>query len=143
MPSDGARVIPDVSFFASSGFNKSFYVVCEADTVASPSCAKGQAFHFLGLGGTSASTPSFAGIMALVNQKNGRQGNANFALYKPAQTQYAAATACNSRASPLPAANCTFNDVTTGTVAVPCPTTSRSEERRVGKECRSRWSPYH
>ena len=22
-------------------------------------------------------------------------------------------------------------------------TTSRSEERRVGKECRSRWSPYH
>ena len=23
-----------------------------------------------------------------------------------------------------------------------CPTT-RSEERRVGKECRSRWSPYH
>ena len=26
------------------------------------------------------------------------------------------------------------------TVDVPC---SRSEERRVGKECRSRWSPYH
>src|SRR3712207_8674500 len=24
---------------------------------------------------------------------------------------------------------------------VPC--TERSEERRVGKECRSRWSPYH
>src|ERR1035437_9788241 len=24
--------------------------------------------------------------------------------------------------------------------SVPCP---RSEERRVGKECRSRWSPYH
>ena len=23
------------------------------------------------------------------------------------------------------------------------PTTTRSEERRVGKECRSRWSPYH
>src|SRR6266849_7157558 len=23
------------------------------------------------------------------------------------------------------------------------PATSRSEERRVGKECRSRWSPYH
>ena len=23
------------------------------------------------------------------------------------------------------------------------PTTPRSEERRVGKECRSRWSPYH
>ena len=24
-----------------------------------------------------------------------------------------------------------------------CGTTERSEERRVGKECRSRWSPYH
>ena len=23
------------------------------------------------------------------------------------------------------------------------PITTRSEERRVGKECRSRWSPYH
>src|SRR5260370_24784605 len=24
-----------------------------------------------------------------------------------------------------------------------CPPRQRSEERRVGKECRSRWSPYH
>ena len=29
---------------------------------------------------------------------------------------------------------------TTGTVSHP---EHRSEERRVGKECRSRWSPYH
>src|SRR2546425_2775977 len=27
--------------------------------------------------------------------------------------------------------------------ALPGPATGRSEERRVGKECRSRWSPYH
>src|SRR6266536_1947757 len=26
---------------------------------------------------------------------------------------------------------------------VPASVTTRSEERRVGKECRSRWSPYH
>ena len=26
---------------------------------------------------------------------------------------------------------------------VPCGRRIRSEERRVGKECRSRWSPYH
>jgi hypothetical protein len=120
MPADGARDLPDVSLFASSGFNKSFYVMCEADAVPSPSCAKGQSFHFLGVGGTSASTPSFAGIMALVNQKDGRQGNANFVLYKLAQMQYAAATDCNSLASPLPSASCTFNDVTTGTIAMPC-----------------------
>ena len=25
----------------------------------------------------------------------------------------------------------------------PCVGSNRSEERRVGKECRSRWSPYH
>ena len=120
MPNDSHRDLPDVSLFASSGFNKSFYALCEADMVASPSCAKGQAFHFLGIGGTSASAPSFAGIMALVNQKNSRQGNANFALYKLAQMQYAAATACNSVASPLPAPACTFNDVTAGTIAMPC-----------------------
>jgi hypothetical protein len=119
MPADGVRDLPDVSLFASAGFNKSFYVVCEADAVSSPSCA-GTTFNFLAVGGTSASTPSFAGIMALVNQKNGRQGNANFVLYKLAQMQYAAATACNSVASPLPAAACTFNDVTTGTIAMPC-----------------------
>src|SRR5258708_24318032 len=28
-------------------------------------------------------------------------------------------------------------------VMVPLETRCRSEERRVGKECRSRWSPYH
>ena len=28
-------------------------------------------------------------------------------------------------------------------IAVPRPNLTRSEERRVGKECRSRWSPYH
>ena len=27
--------------------------------------------------------------------------------------------------------------------AYPTLATARSEERRVGKECRSRWSPYH
>src|SRR3712207_8873393 len=31
----------------------------------------------------------------------------------------------------------------TGAVPVAHPADARSEERRVGKECRSRWSPYH
>ena len=31
-------------------------------------------------------------------------------------------------------------NICTGTAATAL---SRSEERRVGKECRSRWSPYH
>ena len=29
------------------------------------------------------------------------------------------------------------------TLAQECGLDTRSEERRVGKECRSRWSPYH
>ena len=28
-------------------------------------------------------------------------------------------------------------------IVIAYPVTTRSEERRVGKECRSRWSPYH
>ena len=30
-----------------------------------------------------------------------------------------------------------------GIFGIPFPVNYRSEERRVGKECRSRWSPYH
>ena len=33
--------------------------------------------------------------------------------------------------------------IVTSTVRVQGGTLPRSEERRVGKECRSRWSPYH
>ena len=33
-----------------------------------------------------------------------------------------------------------MSDIETST---PAASTVRSEERRVGKECRSRWSPYH
>src|SRR5439155_18590470 len=32
---------------------------------------------------------------------------------------------------------------TAGRLPTPLPHAARSEERRVGKECRSRWSPYH
>ena len=39
------------------------------------------------------------------------------------------------------------NDDDAGETGLPAsqadPTLLRSEERRVGKECRSRWSPYH
>ena len=36
-----------------------------------------------------------------------------------------------------------FKDQSTGEWKDADPTVLRSEERRVGKECRSRWSPYH
>ena len=39
--------------------------------------------------------------------------------------------------------NCTIVAVLIATVAFAAAYTVRSEEGRVGKECRSRWSPYH
>jgi subtilase family serine protease len=118
-PADGARDVPDVSLFASNGFNSSFYVICESDVNAgATSCDPNTAeTDFVGVGGTSASTPSFAGIMALVNQATGsRQGNANYILYKLAAEKGAA---CVSAASP--ASTCVFYDIPSGsTIAMPC-----------------------
>ena len=36
-----------------------------------------------------------------------------------------------------------MNGLVEGLGAIPTVVSFRSEERRVGKECRSRWSPYH
>lgn len=100
VPSDGVRDLPDVSLFAADGLNYSFYPFCYADgdcqTTSNP-------MQISGAGGTSFAAPAFAGIMALVDQKYGPQGQADFVLY-PLKTQYPAA----------------FHDVTVGTIAVPC-----------------------
>ena len=79
VPSDRVRDIPDVSLFAANGTNFSGYPICaiEGDCVPDAS-GKGQITI---VGGTSASTPLMAAVMALVNQKYGRQGQANFTLY--------------------------------------------------------------
>jgi Pro-kumamolisin, activation domain/Bacterial Ig-like domain (group 3) len=121
-PSDSARDVPDVSLFASNGFNSSFYLICEADFPGVPSGAAScdpyaAEFDAVGLGGTSASSPTFAAIMALVNQSTGsRQGNANYILYKLAAQ---AGASCTSSGSP--ASSCLFYDVPSGsTIAMPC-----------------------
>ena len=59
--------------------------------------------HVTLVGGTSASTPAMAAIMALVNQKYGRQGQADFTLYPLARQ--------------LPSA---FHDVTLGSNNMTC-----------------------
>jgi sugar lactone lactonase YvrE len=103
VPTDGARDLPDVSLFAANGLNYSFYPICANAGDCQPVTA-GASVQFSGAGGTSASSPAFAGIMALVNQKTGsRQGQADFVLY-PLAAQYP-----NS-----------FHDVTAGNNAVPC-----------------------
>jgi hypothetical protein len=126
VPNDGVRDIPDVSLFASNGFLGSFYIICEADLnpPGSPGCDLNPPYlDFAGFGGTSVSSPAFAGILALVDQKTqSRQGNANFVLYKLAAGENPAN--CNVNAgglwTSLPSPSCIFNDITEDTNAVPC-----------------------
>ena len=106
VPNDSVRDIPDISLFAANGYNASFYPMCATDGDCQPVSSSG-IVQISGVGGTSASSPSFAGIMALVNQKYGRQGQADFVLY-PLATQFPAA----------------FHDVANGTNSVPCATGS-------------------
>jgi trimeric autotransporter adhesin len=100
VPTDGVRDIPDVSLFASDGASFSMYPFCYADGDCQISS---NPIQISGAGGTSFAAPAFAGIMALVNQKYGTQGQADFVLY-PLKAQFPAA----------------FHDVTVGTNAVPC-----------------------
>ena len=102
VPNDNVRDLPDVSLFAANGYNDSYYPICATDADCQPASA-GSTVQIFGVGGTSAAAPAFAGIMALVNQKYGRQGQANTILY-PLKTQFPAA----------------FHDISHGTNSVPC-----------------------
>ncbi|MFZ0521345.1 MAG: Ig-like domain repeat protein [Candidatus Acidiferrales bacterium] len=121
VPSDGKRDVPDVSLFASNGFNGSFYIICQSDVRSPCGLTNGE---FLGYGGTSVATPAFAGIMALINQKTGeRQGNANYVFYKMAA---ASSNSCSSSSVPSTGTNnCIFYDTPSGsTIAMACVTGS-------------------
>ena len=126
VPNDNRRDLPDLSLFASNGFNDSFYIMCQSDVTGTSSCSLiNFGYSFQAVGGTSVAAPAFAGIMALVNQyqltvqnRSPRQGIANYVLYGLAQQQNSANLNCNSTISP--AAGCSFNDVTTGNNDVPC-----------------------
>jgi subtilase family serine protease len=138
MPNDSLRDIPDVSLFAAvNSASNHFYIICLADSALQNGqpcnlTGSGTGFNFTGVGGTSASSPAFAGIMALVNQSEVNatrlkategQGNVNYVLYKLAAAQQAApatTTACNSNGATLPVAACVFNDVTKGNNSVAC-----------------------
>jgi hypothetical protein len=124
VPSDGARDVPDLSLFAGDGASASFYVICQMDANnvsyggSSTSCDLNSPYlDFQGIGGTSVSAQAFAGIMALVNQAHGRQGNANYVLY-PLAAQ--GGNTCVSSAAAVSNASCVFYDITTGTNSVIC-----------------------
>jgi len=101
VPADGARDIPDVALLAAEGANLSAYAVCiEVDDCAPVSSGEPQVTL---AGGPAASTAAMAGIMAMIDQKYGRQGQANFVLYALAQQQPGI-----------------FHDITVGTNDVVC-----------------------
>jgi len=101
VPSDGVRDLPDVSLFGSDGSNLSAYAICTG--TENCTATSGSQAPVLLVGGTSASSAAMAGIMALVNQKFGRQGQADFTLYALAGQQPSV-----------------FHDLTNGTNNVPC-----------------------
>jgi subtilase family serine protease len=113
VPPDGLRDLPDVSLFAGNGTIQNFYVVCESDLAAYYAgttpvpCSLAYPYDdFVIEGGTSFAVQAFAGVVALMNQKQGdRQGNLNPLLYSLAAG---------------PSASNIFHDVTSGTNAMPC-----------------------
>ena len=113
IPNDNARDLPDISLNASASHDP--YLFCTqikpSSTAAyTSSCTNGFRYSDNSLeavGGTSAAAPTFAGILALIEQKVGSpQGNINPTLYAIAAdpTSYAAV----------------FHDITSGTNIVPC-----------------------
>jgi trimeric autotransporter adhesin len=103
VPNDTVRDLPDVSLFASVGYNGVVWPICASPgdcTETNP--ASGQTL-VTGVGGTSASAPAMAGVLALIEQKYGPQGQANYTLY-PLARQFPTA----------------FNDITVGSNNQPC-----------------------
>jgi subtilase family serine protease len=125
MPDDGLRDQPDVSLFAGNGIWGSFYVECLSDKQqGGTTCTPSNDAIFLGGGGTSFASPAMAGILALIEQRHGRQGDANFVLYALAAEQFRSpqSRACNASRTDgrLPASSCVFNDITAGDMDIPC-----------------------
>jgi len=115
IPADGVRDLPDVALTAAS---HDPYLLCLGGS-CEPN-AQDQLFVYF-ISGTSAASPSFAGIMALIDQQmGGRQGLANYILYRLAALQAAYPGQCNgSNTVTAPGGACIFNDVTVGNNVVP------------------------
>lgn len=110
-PSDGARDVPDIALSASADVLP--YAVSLSWTTADGDAQAPQPQALTAFGGTSASAPALAGILALVNQAVSEAhpgapvglGNANPMLYA-----LAASTAWKQA----------FHDITTGDNVIPC-----------------------
>jgi hypothetical protein len=104
LPADNVRWVPDVSLAAAGHTG---YLIVQGHTTGTSGLVP--------IGGTSASSPSFAGIAALLGQMAGRRlGTLNPLLYTVGRAQYGVAGAPTS----APGA-AVFHDVTAGNNSVP------------------------
>jgi subtilase family serine protease len=125
IPDDGLRDQPDLALFAGNGVWGSFYVECFSDvSQGGAPCTANNDAVLEGGGGTSFASPAMAGILALIEQRYGRQGDANYVFYSLAAGQFREQgnERCNAsqRSGELPAATCVFNDITLGDMDIPC-----------------------
>ena len=114
IPQDGRRDLPDISLAAAAHDYYEFCIERSCQNTSSPDLSGGT--------GTSVAAPSFAGIMAIVDQKlAGRQGLANYALYELAAAEDFSSCNSSSRTDPTvpPGVQCPFNDITVGNNSVP------------------------
>jgi hypothetical protein len=126
IPADGKRDLPDVSMYASYGFQESTGIpgsallICQASASPTLSCDYSNPNYIIYQenGGTSAASPLTAGIMALIVQKTGKsQGLANPVFYSLAAKENLAA--CNSD-TVVAGNSCIFYDTTKGSNAMVC-----------------------
>jgi hypothetical protein len=126
--SSSNRELPDVSLFASGGFpstvNGSAILFCDSEengnSPGSCNYSSASGTEEQEVGGTSASSPLWAGIMALIDQKNGgKQGLANPTFYGLYAKQVKAGTSCNS-STVTNGNSCVFYDVTQGNNSQVC-----------------------
>jgi subtilase family serine protease len=122
-PADGVRDIPDVSLFAANGVWGHYYVFCWSDTREGGTSCSGAPSTWSGAGGTSFSSPIWAGIQALIDQKKGaKQGLPNARYYTLGSSEYGTggSSTCNSSNGNGVGSSCTFYDVTLGDMDVNC-----------------------
>ncbi len=121
-PGDGVRDTPDVSLFAANGIWGSYYALCYSDTANQGVACGADPGNWDGVGGTSVSSPIWAGIQALVNQRTKSSwGNPNPVLYTLGRNQFnTEGNTCDATRGPSGNGHCTFHDVTAGDIAVDC-----------------------
>ena len=116
---DSARDIPDLSL-AAAGAHDGYLVCLEGSCQTSVVGGKTVLDYAFVVGGTSAAAPSMAGMMALVEQKNGAyQGLANYGLYQLAAAEKLASCNSTNLTNPTQHGACVFYDVTAGNNNVP------------------------